>query len=241
MSSLQSNLPRHIAIIMDGNGRWAKRRFLPRTAGHKAAVNRVREIIEYCTQLKIEALTLFAFGRENWKRPKEEVSTLMGLFARVLISEVKKLHQNNIIFKIIGDRSRLSSKIQKSIDEAEKLTANNLGLKLQVAIDYSGQWDIAQATKSIVSDIKNNLISSDEVTEELISDRLQTKSIIDPDLLIRTSGEKRISNFMLWQLAYTELYFSQVLWPDFTKDDLNKAIESFKKRQRRYGKTSEQL
>ena len=241
MSSLQSNLPRHIAIIMDGNGRWAKRRFLPRTAGHKAAVNRVREIIEYCTQLKIEALTLFAFGRENWKWPKEEVSTLMGLFARVLISEVKKLHQNNIIFKIIGDRSRLSSKIQKSIDEAEKLTANNLGLKLQVAIDYSGQWDIAQATKSIVSDIKNNLISSDEVTEELISDRLQTKSIIDPDLLIRTSGEKRISNFMLWQLAYTELYFSQVLWPDFTKDDLNKAIESFKKRQRRYGKTSEQL
>ncbi|TNF69917.1 MAG: isoprenyl transferase [Gammaproteobacteria bacterium] len=237
-------LPRHIAIIMDGNGRWAKKRFLPRTVGHKLAIKRVRDIIAYCGELKIEALTLFAFGRENWARPKEEVSALMSLFTKMLLQEIKKLNENNVNVRIIGDRLRLDPKIQLLIADAEALTANNKGLKLQVAIDYSGRWDLTDAVKLIVKDIQSGKLKIDDIndiSEVMISERLQTNFVIDPDLFIRTSGEKRISNFMLWQLSYSELYFSDVLWPDFSRDDLDDAIRSFVSRQRRFGKTSEQI
>ncbi|MCF6775474.1 isoprenyl transferase [Thiotrichales bacterium 19X7-9] len=237
-------LPRHIAIIMDGNGRWAKKRFLPRTVGHKLAIKRVRDIIAYCGELKIEALTLFAFGRENWARPKEEVSALMSLFTKMLLQEIKKLNENNVNLRIIGDRLRLDPKIQLLIADAEALTANNTGLKLQVAIDYSGRWDLTDAVKLIVNDIQSGKLKIDDIndiSEAMISERLQTNFVIDPDLFIRTSGEKRISNFMLWQLSYSELYFSDVLWPDFSRDDLDDAIKSFVSRQRRFGKTSEQI
>ncbi|MCF6764414.1 polyprenyl diphosphate synthase [Thiotrichales bacterium 19S3-7] len=245
--TVNGKLPRHIAIIMDGNGRWAKRRFLPRTIGHKLAIKRVRDVITYCGQLRIEALTLFAFGRENWSRPQEEVTTLMTLFTKMLLQEVNKLNENNVCLRIIGDRTRLSPEIQRLMIDAEKLTENNKGLKLQVAIDYSGRWDIAQAVKKIVNEIHSGQLeysdSSDifENMETMISQRLETKSICDPDLFIRSSGEVRISNFMLWQLSYCELYFTEVLWPDFSKANLDDAIKSFVSRQRRFGKTSEQL
>jgi undecaprenyl diphosphate synthase len=237
----KQNLPKHIAIIMDGNGRWAKRRFLPRTMGHKAAVKRVRGTIEDCLDLKIKHLTLFAFGRENWLRPKNEVETLMGLFKKVLHSEIKELHQNGVQYKVIGDRSRLSTELLEAINQAELLTCNNDKLKLRIAIDYSGQWDILQAVKSIVALNQTDNIAIDQIDENLLSSHLVTKNDPNPDLLIRTSGETRISNFMLWQLSYAELYFTERLWPDFTRVDLEEAIEFFSKRERRFGKISEQL
>ncbi|MCF6768486.1 isoprenyl transferase [Thiotrichales bacterium 19S11-10] len=234
---VDSIIPKHIAIIMDGNGRWAKKRFLPRTIGHKLAVKQVRDIIAYANELKVKVLTLFAFGRENWARPKEEVESLMGLFSKVLIQEIKKLDQHNVCFRMVGDRSRLSEKIKILTLQAEEKTKNNQGLVLQLAIDYSGRWDIVQSVNQIISKLKDG----EEVTEEMLSQQMQEVQITDPDLLIRTSGEQRISNFMLWQLAYTELYFTDVLWPDFTRKELDKAIASYASRQRRYGKTSEQI
>ncbi len=242
MSSLNNDSPpRHIAIIMDGNGRWAKKRFLPRTMGHKAAVKNVRAVIESCIDLGIEYLTLFAFGRENWLRPKVEVDTLMSLFKKVLYSEIEDLNTNGVQYKVIGDRSRLSNDLLEAINQAEEKTEGNDKLKLRVAIDYSGQWDILSAVEKIVSKVQQGTISINNLTPDIFSKELITKNDPNPDLLIRTSGETRISNFMLWQLSYAELYFTERLWPDFTRTDLEKAIQFFKNRERRFGKISEQI
>lgn len=234
-------LPRHIAIIMDGNGRWAKKRFLPRLAGHKAGISSVQQAVKRCVEKKIEVLTLFAFSSENWRRPEEEVSYLMQLFINALKNEAHKLHEQNIQLRVIGDRARFDEKLRQQISEVEQLTANNTGLKLLLAANYGGQWDLRQAVQQIAVKIENKLITSSMVTDELIRQHLSFADLPDPDLFIRTSGELRISNFMLWQLAYTELYFTDVLWPDFDESEFDKALEFFTKRERRFGVTSEQL
>ncbi len=234
-------LPRHIAIIMDGNGRWAKKKFLPRLAGHKAGIQSVQQTVKRCIEMKIEVLTLFAFSSENWKRPEEEVSHLMHLFITALKNEANKLHEQNIQLRVIGDRSRFDEKLTQQIEVVENLTANNTGLKLLLATNYGGQWDITQAVQRIACDIEKGVISSEAVTAEQIQKYLSFADLPDPDLFIRTSGEQRISNFILWQLAYTELYFTDVLWPDFNADELDKAFAFFAKRERRFGFTSEQI
>lgn len=234
-------LPRHIAIIMDGNGRWAKKKFLPRLAGHKTGVEAVQQTVKRCVEKKIEVLTLFAFSSENWRRPQEEVSYLMQLFISALKNEAKKLHEQNIQLRVIGDRTRFDEKLRQQIIEVENLTANNTGLKLLLATNYGGQWDITQAVQRIAAKIENGSLSSLAVTDELIKEHLSFADLPDPDLFIRTSGEQRISNFILWQLAYTELYFTDVLWPDFNGDELDKAFAFFAARERRFGFTSEQL
>lgn len=234
-------LPRHIAIIMDGNGRWAKKRFLPRIAGHKAGVDTVREVVRVCVEKKIEALTLFAFSSENWQRPEAEVSFLMGLFLSVLEREIKKMHKENIQLRLIGDRGRFDLKLRKLMDEAEALTAQNTGLKLVVAANYGGRWDIVEATRKIAEEIEQKKISSQDITLELMQSKLELADLPEPDLFIRTSGERRISNFMLWQLSYTELYFTEVLWSDFNATELNHALDFYLNRERRFGCTSEQL
>jgi undecaprenyl diphosphate synthase len=234
-------LPQHIALVMDGNGRWAKKRFLPRTAGHKAALSRVREIIEACVEKGIPALTLFAFSSENWKRPQDEVGFLMELMVQSLHSEAKKLHENNVQLKIIGQRLNLSPNINQAIDEAEGLTHANTGLKLRIAFNYGGRADIVQAVQKIVAEVTHGLVQQDAIDEKLISKHLLTDDIPEPDLFIRTSGEQRISNFLLWQLAYSELYFTETLFPAFDKKELQKALDWFAERERRFGKISEQL
>lgn len=233
--------PKHIAIIMDGNGRWAKKRFLPRTAGHKKALDRVRDIIEHCATLDIEVLTLFTFSSENWSRPADEVSTLMSLLLHSLENETKKLHQNNIQFQVIGDIATLNTKLQDTICYAKTLTKNNTGLKLRLAINYGGKWDIINAVKSVINELDGQIITSADISEDTIEKHLSTAELPPPDLFIRTGNEQRISNFLLWQLAYTELYFSDVLFPEFSVDIFNQALHWFTKRERRFGKTSEQL
>lgn len=225
------NGPNHIAIIMDGNGRWAKEKGLPRVSGHKKAVDVVRNIIERSVHLGIKSLTLFAFSSENWSRPKEEVSFLMSLFFKVLNQEVNKLNKNGIKLKIIGNRELLSDRIIQLINSAEKITKNNNILNLNVAINYGGRQDIVNSAKKIIS----LGFKPEDITEELFSKYLSLNEQTDPDLLIRTSGEQRISNFLLWQLSYSELYFTDVYWPDFSVEEFDKAIEVYKSRQRRYG------
>lgn len=237
----QSQLPRHIAIIMDGNGRWAKKRLLPRFAGHKAGVDAVRRIVKSCAEGGIEVLTLFAFSSENWRRPTQEVDFLMNLFIVMLEKEAKKLHKQNIQVRIIGDRFKLNEKLQKQIEYTEKLTANNTGLTFVIAANYGGQWDISEAARRLAIEVECGRLSSQEITPSLIQSNLALADLPLPDLFIRTSGEKRISNFMLWQLAYSELYFTDVLWPDFTAKELNKALEFYANRERRFGYISEQL
>lgn len=237
----ETNLPRHIAIIMDGNGRWAKKRHLPRSAGHKAGFDAVRDVAKACVEKKIEALTLFAFGNENWRRPEQEVSFLMNLFLGALERETKKLHKENIQLRIIGDHNRFDKKLQEQIVAAEKLTANNTGLKLVIAASYSGRWDITNAVQSIAQQIEEGKLTSKNISSELIQNHLALADLPEPDLFIRTSGEQRISNFLLWQLAYTELYFTEVYWPDFNAAELEKALAFFANRERRFGFTSEQL
>ncbi|HLB58404.1 MAG TPA: isoprenyl transferase [Gammaproteobacteria bacterium] len=234
-------LPRHVAIIMDGNGRWAKQRHLPRMLGHKAGVESVRQIVKSCAEKKIDVLTLFAFSSENWRRPLEEVSYLMSLFVAVLEREVKKLHAQNIQLRIIGDRAQFNEKLRELMTAAEALTANNTGLKLVIAANYGGQWDITMAACRIAEEIENGSIARSDITPQLIQKKLSFADFPDPDLLIRTSGERRISNFMLWQLAYTELYFTDVLWPDFNAAELDKAFTFFRNCERRFGYISEQL
>lgn len=234
-------LPRHIAIIMDGNGRWAKRQFLPRIAGHHAGFEVVRKIVKACGEKGIEVLTLFAFSSENWQRPKQEVSALLELFLTALSREIKKLHENNVQLRVIGDSSRLSPEIKQRIDNAHKLTAENTGLKLVIAFDYSGQWDIANATRQIAIEVAKGELSPDDITPDTLEKYLSTFGLPEPDLFIRTSGEQRISNFLLWQLAYTELYFTEVLWPDFSVAILEEALDFFAGRERRFGCTSEQV
>ncbi len=231
-------VPRHIAIIMDGNGRWAKKRFMPRVAGHKRGVETVREIIKACIERGVGYLTLFAFSSENWRRPQEEVTFLMQLFLRALEEEVSKLHENNIRFRVIGDLSRFDPQIVGLIRKGESLTAKNAALTLTIAANYGGRWDILQAVEKMLACHPGQ---QSGFSEEDLAAHLALNFGPEPDLFIRTGGEQRISNFMLWQLAYTELYFTDTLWPEFDTAALDAAIGSYRRRERRFGRTSEQL
>ena len=231
-------LPRHVAIIMDGNGRWAQRRRLPRIAGHRRGVEAVRSTVRACAERGIEFLTLFAFSSENWRRPAEEVALLMKLFKSALESEVEKLHANAVRVKVVGDTSRFDPAIRALIERADALTAENRRLTLTVAANYGGRWDIMQAMSRLLEDRK---LAPGAVDEALFSPYLAMSYAPEPDLFIRTGGEQRISNFLLWQLAYTELYFTETLWPDFDALALDEAIASYRNRERRFGRTSEQL
>lgn len=237
-SPLLNPVPKHVAIIMDGNGRWAKNQGKVRISGHKAGINGVKEAISFAAEKGIERLTLFAFSSENWKRPEDEVKGLMELFAIALTNDVKTLHKNNVKMRVIGDISRLSRSLQKLIKEAIDLTANNTGIILNLAVNYGGRWDVVQAVQHLIEKYGNE-ISVDKITEASISENLSECK--DVDLLIRTGGEKRISNFLLWQLAYSEIYVSEVLWPDFDKAEFQKAIDCFMRRERRFGLTGEQV
>lgn len=233
-----AEVPRHIAVIMDGNGRWAKKRFLPRVAGHKVGVETVRNMVKQCVNLGVDYLTLFAFSSENWRRPEEEVTFLMGLFMEALKKEVAKLHKNNVRLIIIGNRAQFGTALCAEIEAAEHLTQNNTGLTLTIAANYGGRWDILQAVNAMQ---KANPSKSGEFAEEDLTPYLAMHYAPEPDLFIRTGGEKRISNFLLWQLAYSELYFTDVLWPDFDDQVFQLAIQSYQQRERRFGRTSEQL
>lgn len=241
MTDIPSRLPRHIAIIMDGNGRWAKQRFLPRYAGHKVGIETVRRVIRLCAEHHIEVLTLFAFSSENWRRPQQEVSFLMDLFITALQQEVTNLHKNQVRLRIIGAREAFPQKLQTLITEAETLTAPNAGLTLVIAANYGGHWDIVQATKNLAEQVKAGQLQLQEINETQFKTQLCLADLPEPDLFIRTGGEKRISNFLLWQLAYTELYFTDTLWPDFSKNHFIQALESFAQRQRRFGRTGDQV
>jgi undecaprenyl diphosphate synthase len=234
------NIPQHVAIIMDGNGRWAQLQGKGRVAGHKAGVESVRAVVTSARKVNIKALTLFAFSSENWQRPASEVSVLMDLFMYVLTKEVKRLHKHNIRFKVIGDLSRFSTKLQKSIAHSEQLTMNNNGLVLSIAANYGGRWDITQASKKIAEEVQNGQLSLDEIDEITLGQRTCLAELPALDLLIRTGGDYRISNFLLWQAAYAELFFTEVLWPDFNEAEFEKAINCFDLRERRFGKTGEQ-
>jgi undecaprenyl diphosphate synthase len=229
-------VPRHVAIIMDGNGRWAKRRHLPRFAGHKRGVEAVRATVEACVERGVSYLTLFAFSSENWRRPAEEVALLMQLFTGALSNEVDKLHRSGIRLKVVGDTGRFDAKIRQLIEQGERLTAANQKLTLTIAANYGGRWDILQALNAF---LRSN--AKEALREEDLAPYLAMSHAPEPDLFIRTGGEQRISNFLLWQLAYTELYFTETLWPDFDGAALDAAIESYRQRERRFGRTSEQV
>ncbi|MET0029565.1 MAG: isoprenyl transferase [Candidatus Thiodiazotropha sp.] len=233
--------PGHIAIIMDGNGRWAKKRGLPRYAGHPAGVEAVRRVVEACVVWKIPVLTLFAFSSENWQRPRKEVSLIMDLFVRSLKKEVRRLDRNGVRLRVIGDLSAFSPKLQQQIAEAERQTSENTGLLLQVAANYGGRWDITQAARQLAEAVKSGTLQPESIDEQALAKHLCFSDVPEPDLFIRTGGEKRISNFLLWQCAYTELYFTDTLWPDFGQVNLRLAIEDFAGRQRRFGRTGEQV
>lgn len=232
-----SLVPRHIALIMDGNGRWATKRFMPRVAGHAKGVEAVRGVVEACAKAGVEYVTFFAFSSENWRRPQEEVSVLMRLFMTALEREVAKMHANGIRLKIVGDLARFDDKLQQMIAAAERKTAGNTRMTVTVCANYGGRWDIMQATGKMVA--ANPGVT--EFTEEMLAPHLSMAYAPEPDLFIRTGGEERISNFLLWQLAYTELYFTETYWPDFDAAALERAIASYQKRERRFGRTSEQL
>lgn len=235
----QGEIPRHIAIIMDGNGRWAKRQGNIRTYGHKAGVDSVRDITEACAQIGVKYLTLYAFSTENWGRPKMEVNALMRLLASSLRKEAGNLNENNIKLATIGQINRFPKKCQRELKEAISLTEGNDRLQLCLALSYSGRWDITEAVKKLAAQVKEGDIDPEDIDDEMISGHLSTGDIPDPELIIRTSGEYRLSNFLLWQLAYSELYITETYWPDFRREELYKAIQSFQKRERRFGKLSE--
>jgi undecaprenyl diphosphate synthase len=236
-----NSVPKHFAIIMDGNGRWAKEKGKIRTFGHKAGVKSVRASVSYAVKNNIEALTLFAFSSENWNRPAEEVSVLMELFKLVLGSEVKKLHKNNVRLKVVGDRSRFDPKLIKKVTDAEVLTQNNDGLTLNIAANYGGRWDIVNAAKLISQKVKSGELDVENISEDVFTEYTCAADLAPVDLLIRTGGEQRISNFLLWQVAYAELYFCECYWPDFDELAFQQAVDDFNDRQRRFGKTSEQV
>tara|TARA_Y100001935_G_scaffold210878_1_gene180950 strand:- start:1250 stop:2005 length:756 start_codon:yes stop_codon:yes gene_type:complete len=236
-----ASIPEHVAIVMDGNGRWAQKRGLARHSGHKAGVEAVRSSVEVCLKYNIKVLTLFAFSSENWRRPKNEVNLLLELFMTSLSSEIKRLQQNNIKIKIIGDITAFPPKLQKKIRFAESETSRNKGLILQVAANYGGRWDITQAVQQLAENVSQGLIKPEEINEDLISEYTSFAQVADPDLFIRTGGDLRISNFLLWHSAYSEFYFTPILWPDFTEEFFEEALEEFANRQRRFGKTSEQV
>jgi len=234
-------VPRHVAIIMDGNGRWARRRHLPRVAGHRVGLEAVRKTIKGCIASGVEALTLFAFSSENWRRPKDEVGVLMNLFLTALESEVKKLHKNGVRLRIIGDISAFSPELQQRIAQAEELTRGNERLSLNIAANYGGRWDITRACRVLAEEVAAGRLQSEAITPELIQQQLSLNDLPEPDLFIRTGGEQRVSNFLLWQLAYTELYFTDKLWPEFDEQALEEAMRSYGGRQRRFGRTGEQV
>ena len=235
------NIPQHVAIIMDGNGRWAQLRGKSRVAGHKSGVESVRAAVSTARKRGVKALTLFAFSSENWQRPEKEVSVLMDLFMFVLTREVKRLHKNDICFKVIGDLSRFSDKLQQKIRAAEELTANNTSMVLSVAANYGGRWDITQAAKQLVQQVQNSELDIADITESALNEQTCLAQLPELDLMIRTGGDFRISNFLLWQAAYAELYFTEVLWPDFDEQEFDKALEVFQQRERRFGQTGEQV
>ncbi len=234
-------IPRHVAIIMDGNGRWAAKKGLPRVVGHKNGVETVREIVELCAHLGIEYLTLYTFSTENWKRPREEVSMLMRLIVKSLQNETNELHSNNVRLTTIGDMSQLPEVVQNELNEAIKKTQNNKRLTLNLALSYSGRTELTNAVQSICRDLEKGKISKSDICEKLISNYLYTSNIPDPDLMIRSGGEFRISNFLLWQIAYSEIFITDVLWPDFSCKEFLKAIDDYQKRERRFGLISEQI
>ncbi len=234
-----NNIPRHIAIIMDGNGRWAAERGKERSYGHQAGVETVRRITAECTKLGVEYLTLYTFSTENWNRPSQEVAALMGLVLSSLEDEI--FMKNNVRFRVIGDMARLPKEVQAKLEETMEHTANNSAMTMVVALSYSSRWEITDTMRRLAEEVKNGLLTPEDITEESISQRLGTAFMPDPDLLIRTGGELRISNYLLWQIAYTELYFCDTYWPDFYEEDLHKAIASYQRRQRRFGKTEAQV
>ena len=236
-----TRLPKHLAIIMDGNGRWAKQKGLLRTLGHESGTKSVKTTVETCTKLGIKNLTLYAFSTENWNRPKLEVDTLMKLLISSLKKEMKTLSQNNIRLNAIGNLTNLPLKVQKELNEVIQKTSENTRMTLTLALSYGAREELIQAVKKISDKVKNNIISTNTIDESIINEHLYTHNLPDVDLVIRTSGEHRISNFLLWQIAYAEFYFIDVLWPDFSEEDLHKAILSYQSRERRFGKTSEQI
>ena len=244
MSAVQldlNNIPRHIAIIMDGNGRWAKQNDKARIYGHHAGVEAVRNVVEACTELGVQYLTLYAFSTENWKRPEAEVNALMELLVRTIRKETPELNKNNVRISMIGDGHSLPEACVREMEEAKKITAQNTGLNLVLALSYSGRWEITHAMQSIAAKVEAGEMRVNEIDDRVISAHLNTAGIPDPELLIRTSGEYRISNFLLWQTAYAEYYFTETLWPDFDRNELIKALLDYQKRERRFGKTTEQI
>ena len=236
-----TSVPRHVAIIMDGNNRWAKKRLLGGIAGHQAGAKAVRRTVEACARAGVEVLTLYAFSSENWRRPKDEVNALMDLFLMALNREVKKLAKNNLQLRIIGDIAGFSPVIQQAIAEAESKTAGNTGMVLAIAANYGGQWDITQAARKLAVQVQEGLLKPEDITEEMLGAEIMLGDLPPPDLCIRTAGEQRISNFLLWQMAYTEFYFADEYWPDFNKQSLMRAFDAFSHRVRRFGRTDDQL
>lgn len=241
MQASARSVPRHIAIIMDGNGRWAKQRLQPRFMGHRAGVRAVEGVVKHCVASGVQVLSLFAFSSENWRRPGKEVDLLMELFSHALDNQVKRLHKNNIRLNVIGDISRFSDTLQQKIHAAQSLTKDNTSLIINIAANYGGRWDLTQALQKLAKQVADGERSADSLTESDITGELITADLPEPDLFIRTGGEQRISNFLIWQLAYTELYFTDTLWPEFNARALDQAIEWYGKRERRFGRTSEQL
>lgn len=240
-NAAKGRVPRHVAVIMDGNNRWARSRHLPGIAGHKAGVDAVRSIVEVSAREGVEVLTLFAFSSENWRRPENEVSALMQLFTFALEREVKRLHRNKLRLLVMGDKTAFSAKIQRLIADAEALTANNPGMTLVIAANYGGQWDIAQAARRLAEDVRNGAVEPADINEQLFHQYTWLSQFPAPDLMIRTGGEQRISNFLLWQCAYAELYFSPEYWPDFMEPQYREALAVFASRTRRFGRTDDQL
>jgi undecaprenyl diphosphate synthase len=234
-------IPRHIAIIMDGNGRWARSRMLPRYVGHREGVKTVRRVVEACIERNIAVLTLFAFSSENWRRPSDEVSLILNLFVTTLKKEVSVLHGNGVRLRFIGDRSAFSGKLRELIDESEDCTRDNTRMELVIAANYGGQWDITEASRAIARRVATGELQPDDITPQVMAEEISLADLPSPDLFIRTGGERRISNFLLWQLAYTELYFTDVLWPAFGVTDLDEAMRWYANRQRRFGRTGEQV
>jgi undecaprenyl diphosphate synthase len=234
-----NNLPQHIAIIMDGNGRWAKKKGAARIFGHRNAIQAVTDVTEGCGELGVKYLTLYAFSTENWGRPKDEVDGLMELLVNTLKKEIKNLMENHVRLQTIGDITHLPKACQKNLEEAKEITRNNTGLTVLLALNYSGRWEILKAARKLAADVQRGALHIEDIDEKTFSQQLQTAGVPDPELLIRTSGELRVSNFLLWQIAYTELYITKTLWPDFRKEDLYEAIYSYQHRERRFGKVFE--
>jgi len=241
MATVTTSVPRHVAMIMDGNGRWAAERGLPRTAGHEAGADSVREIVRACGEIGIEYLTLYSFSTENWGRPEDEVGTLMALLARFLVEERGELMQNKVRLRGIGERDRLPAMVQMLLAEAEAFTSGNTGLLLTLALSYGSRTEIVDAVRRIAAEVREGVLEPGEITDQTLNDSLYTAGMPDPDLLIRTSGEMRLSNFLLWQLAYSELYVTDVYWPDFRRPHLEGALAAYAARQRRFGKTGAQV